>query len=107
MFPKKGEKVPEIRFGGFTDDWEQRKLDDDLVSIQVSENESIRFNNEFSDAVYKFSRIGNHSASRIILIVRDCKFQLKMNCQMMIISSGMTVTLFYNPRNSLRQLLLR
>ena len=28
MFPKKGEKVPEIRFGGFTDDWEQRKLDD-------------------------------------------------------------------------------
>ena len=28
MFPKKGEKVPEIRFDGFTDDWEQRKLGD-------------------------------------------------------------------------------
>ena len=26
MFPKKGEKNPEIRFSGFTDDWEQRKL---------------------------------------------------------------------------------
>ena len=26
MFPKEGEKVPEIRFEGFTDDWEQRKL---------------------------------------------------------------------------------
>lgn len=26
MFPKKGEKVPEIRFKGFTDAWEQRKL---------------------------------------------------------------------------------
>ena len=26
MFPKKGEKVPEIRFAGFTGDWEQRKL---------------------------------------------------------------------------------
>ena len=26
MFPKKGEKVPEIRFEGFTADWEQRKL---------------------------------------------------------------------------------
>ena len=26
MFPKKGEKKPEIRFAGFTDDWEQRKL---------------------------------------------------------------------------------
>ena len=27
MFPKNGEKNPEIRFEGFTDDWEQRKLD--------------------------------------------------------------------------------
>ena len=26
MFPKNGEKVPEIRFSGFTDDWEQRKF---------------------------------------------------------------------------------
>jgi len=26
MFPKKGESVPEIRFPGFTADWEQRKL---------------------------------------------------------------------------------
>ena len=28
MFPKKGEKVPEWRFKGFTDAWEQRKLSD-------------------------------------------------------------------------------
>ena len=28
MFPKNGEKNPEIRFEGFTDDWEQRKLED-------------------------------------------------------------------------------
>ena len=28
MFPKNGEKNPEIRFEGFTDDWEQRKLSD-------------------------------------------------------------------------------
>ena len=26
MFPQNGKKVPEIRFSGFTDDWEQRKL---------------------------------------------------------------------------------
>ena len=26
MFPKDGESVPEIRFAGFTDDWEQRKF---------------------------------------------------------------------------------
>lgn len=28
MFPQNGSKVPEIRFGGFTDDWEQRKAVD-------------------------------------------------------------------------------
>ena len=28
MFPQNGAKVPEIRFDGFIDDWEQRKLDD-------------------------------------------------------------------------------
>ena len=28
MFPKEGENVPEIRFDGFTEPWEQRKLDD-------------------------------------------------------------------------------
>lgn len=30
MFPKKDEKKPEIRFAGFTDDWEQRKLGETL-----------------------------------------------------------------------------
>ena len=28
MFPKNGMKIPEIRFKGFTDDWEQRKFDE-------------------------------------------------------------------------------
>lgn len=28
MFPREGAKVPEIRFYGFTDDWEQRKVTD-------------------------------------------------------------------------------
>ncbi|WP_317303288.1 restriction endonuclease subunit S [Acidaminococcus timonensis] len=26
MFPKNGKRIPELRFSGFTDDWEQRKL---------------------------------------------------------------------------------
>ena len=30
MFPQNGSKVPEIRFKGFTDEWEQRKLGDVL-----------------------------------------------------------------------------
>ena len=33
MFPKNGAKVPEIRFSGFTDDWEQRKFSE-LVLIE-------------------------------------------------------------------------
>ena len=28
MFPKNGEKIPELRFSGFTEDWEQRKFSD-------------------------------------------------------------------------------
>lgn len=34
MFPQNGAKVPEIRFDGFTDDWEQRKLGE-LGTIQT------------------------------------------------------------------------
>ena len=30
MFPKNGENVPELRFEGFTDAWEQRKLGDEV-----------------------------------------------------------------------------
>ena len=33
MFPKDGEVIPEIRFEGFTDDWEQRKVTD-IVDVQ-------------------------------------------------------------------------
>lgn len=33
MFPAKGEKVPRIRFKGFTGDWEQRKLFDCIEKI--------------------------------------------------------------------------
>lgn len=34
MFPKNGEKIPEVRFPGFTDDWEQRKLGDVCSRVQ-------------------------------------------------------------------------
>ena len=33
MFPQNGAKVPEIRFDGFTYDWEQRKLGEVLIKI--------------------------------------------------------------------------
>lgn len=31
MFPKNGDKVPELRFEGFADDWEERKLGDYVI----------------------------------------------------------------------------
>ena len=37
MFPKNGEKVPELRFAGFADDWEERKLKD--VTERVRSND--------------------------------------------------------------------
>ena len=44
MFPQNGQTVPEIRFAGFTDAWEQRKLNE--IADKVSEKNK---NNEFSE----------------------------------------------------------
>ena len=42
MFPKDGEKIPEIRFDGFTNDWEQRKLGElcERLTRKNKDNES-------------------------------------------------------------------
>ncbi|MCY8147738.1 restriction endonuclease subunit S [Bacillus inaquosorum] len=61
MFPKEGESVPEVRFPGFTGDWEQRKLGE-LIEIssaaRVHKNEwttsGVRFFRS-SDVVSKFN----------------------------------------------------
>lgn len=34
MFPKNGKRVPELRFSGFTDDWEQRKLSEMVIRYE-------------------------------------------------------------------------
>lgn len=38
MFPQNGEKTPKIRFDGFTDDWEQRKLEDEVSSVDTGKS---------------------------------------------------------------------
>lgn len=45
MFPKDGEKVPEIRFEGFAEDWEQRKLSD-YLEVSKQKNRSQLFGKE-------------------------------------------------------------
>lgn len=42
MFPKNGETVPEVRFPGFTDAWEQRKLNEFLKTSKLK-NENNKF----------------------------------------------------------------
>ncbi len=57
MFPKNGSNVPEIRFKGFTDPWEQRKLEDFGTATGGTSIES-----EFSeDGKYKVISIGSYS----------------------------------------------
>ena len=51
MFPKKGEKVPEIRFPEFTGDWEQRKLGD-VVHITMGQSpDGSTYSDEPSDYI--------------------------------------------------------
>ncbi len=50
MFPKNGEKKPEIRFEGFTDDWEQRKVSE-LCSISTGKSNT---QDKVEDGEYPF-----------------------------------------------------
>lgn len=43
MFPKKGEKNPEIRFSGFTDDWEQRKVEEHIIEYHEVTTENNQY----------------------------------------------------------------
>lgn len=45
MFPKEGKSVPEVRFPGFTGDWEQRKLKDIADSIGTGKSSFIKKEN--------------------------------------------------------------
>ncbi|ENZ5598819.1 restriction endonuclease subunit S [Enterococcus hirae] len=52
MFPKNGAKVPEIRFPGFTGDWEQRKLGD-IFKKDTQKNKDLEFNSDSVISVAK------------------------------------------------------
>ena len=83
MFPKEGENVPEIRFSGFSDAWEQRKLDElanryDNLRIPVAESERIHGDipyygaNGIQDYVEGFTHDGEY-----ILVAEDGANDLK------------------------------
>jgi len=49
MFPKNGTKVPEIRFSGFTEDWEQRKLSD-VADKVIEKNTDLAVQETFTNS---------------------------------------------------------
>lgn len=65
MFPKNGSNVPEIRFKGFTEAWEQRKLGEVLISLQnntlsradLSSEEGMAKNIHYGDVLVKFGEV--------------------------------------------------
>ncbi|NLD98339.1 MAG: restriction endonuclease subunit S [Fibrobacter sp.] len=51
MFPKDGSSVPEIRFEGFTDPWEQRKLGDTVQIVMGQSPDGSTYSDEPSDYI--------------------------------------------------------
>nr|WP_223286732.1 restriction endonuclease subunit S [Enterococcus italicus]QZN14049.1 restriction endonuclease subunit S [Enterococcus italicus] len=54
MFPKNGAKVPELRFAGFADDWEERKLGDEFKKVSERNDGSFGRNHWISVAKMYF-----------------------------------------------------
>lgn len=56
MFPKNGEKVPELRFTGFADDWEERKLGEVATFLN---GRAYKQDELLDSGKYKVLRVGN------------------------------------------------
>ena len=63
MFPKNGSNVPEIRFKGFTDPWEQRKLGECFSERVESMPDGELISVTINDGIKKFSELGRHDNS--------------------------------------------
>ena len=58
MFPKNGARVPEIRFSGFTDDWEQRKFADLVIRESIiADSRRERPSVEYEDVIAEEGRL--------------------------------------------------
>ncbi|WP_142962439.1 restriction endonuclease subunit S [Enterococcus casseliflavus] len=60
MFPKNGAKVPEIRFPGFTEDWEQRKLGE---VIRFLNGKAYKQQELLDSGKYRVLRVGNFNTN--------------------------------------------
>lgn len=63
MFPRNGSCYPEIRFNGFTDPWEQRKLGECFSERVESMPDGELISVTINDGIKKFSELGRHDNS--------------------------------------------
>ena len=76
MFPKNGKLYPEIRFPGFTDAWEQRKLGEILIGLQnntlsradLSNETGVAKNVHYGDVLIKFGEVLDVSKEKLPMI---------------------------------------
>ena len=69
MFPKKGQLKPELRFPGFTNDWEQRKLKD--FTLSYSGGTPTVSNKNYYNGTIPFIRSGEISGERTELFITE------------------------------------
>ena len=63
LFPQNGEKTPKIRFSGFNEDWEQRKLGECFTERIESMPNGELISVTINDGIKKFSELGRHDNS--------------------------------------------
>ena len=76
MFSRDAESIPKIRFDGYTDDWEQRKLGDILISLQnntlsradLSNEAGVAKNVHYGDVLIKFGEVLDVSKEKLPMI---------------------------------------
>ena len=79
MFPKDGEKIPEIRFDGFTNDWEQRKFYETFTGLQNNTLSRAELNYEngtlmnvhYGDILVKFGEYIDVSEEKLPYITNE------------------------------------
>ena len=79
MFPKGGSLYPEIRFAGFTDPWEQRKLGEELGFLrnntlsraELSDSEGTVFDIHYGDVLIKYGSVLDAEKADVPKIAND------------------------------------
>ncbi|MDH7451372.1 restriction endonuclease subunit S [Lactobacillus sp. DS15_6] len=84
MFPKNGSKFPQLRFAGFADAWEQRKLGD--LGLNISDGDWIEKQHIFENGQYRIIQTGNIGVDEYLDKPQNAKYfrqedfnQLKAN----------------------------